>query len=583
MLAAMLTANTAGPVMAAPADEAVQSASGTEADESVQSSSGTEADESVESSSAEQQYDYEAAIAELEDLENQLDKAREDKEAVLEKVRSLDTKKDRLLDALNETDQKKVVTMAAVTSGSETLKDTQSQMDSVTEAYEQALTDKDKTLDALHDGRVTVAKIHAYRDAVRNTVKLKKQQTILQSDLDTLTDEQQSLEDSLHNLEEGGDTASSEQTEEGGDAASSEQTEDKTVDRTEDKTGDKTAETEAAAPASEAVLKDSSDQYLDLTKSQNALIAEAVKAESRVVSLQSKTKAKADEIQTALDKEQSSFDEEQQAFDDEEQAYQEQLQAAQNAVSGYSTSSSSDEENPSSSGTSSKTNTDTDGSTGSNPNNNTNNNTNNNSSSTNTGTDTNTSTNNTKTGNSTDANGDENVITRDNNGNVRIVTVHPDGTTSVADAPADTSGIGETTTDGSISSGNTGDTGGTASGTAVSGVSGQQIVDYAVQFVGNPYVWGGTSLTNGCDCSGFIQSVFAHFGIGLSRTTYTQQYEGREVSYADIQPGDVIYYDGHTAIYMGNNQIVHAANSREGIKISDNPAYRTIVTIRRFY
>jgi TolA-binding protein len=93
MLAAMLTANTAGPVMAAPADEAVQSASGTEADESVQSSSGTEADESVESSSAEQQYDYEAAIAELEDLENQLDKAREDKEAVLEKVRSLDTKK----------------------------------------------------------------------------------------------------------------------------------------------------------------------------------------------------------------------------------------------------------------------------------------------------------------------------------------------------------------------------------------------------------------------------------------------------------------------------------------------------------
>lgn len=591
MLTAVLTANTAGPVLAAPADESAQSSpgaeaaesaqssSGAEADEFVQSSSGTEAGESVESSSAEQQYDYEAAIAKLEDLENQLDKAREDKEAVLEKVRSLDTKKDRLLDALNETDQKKVVTMAAVTSGSETLKDTQSQMDSVTAAYEQALTDKDKTLDDLHEGAVTVAKIHAYRDAVRNTVKLKKQQTILQSDLDTLTDEQQSLKDSLHNLEEGGDTASSEQTEEGGDAASSEQTEDKTADRTEDKTGDKTAETEAAAPASEAVLKDSSDQYLDLTKSQNALIAEAVKAESRVVSLQSKTKAKADEIQTALDKEQSSFDEEQQAFDDEEQAYQEQLQAAQNAVSGYSTSSSSDEENPSSSGTSSKTNTDTDGSTGSNPNNNTNNN----SSSTNTGTDTNTSTNNTKTGNSTDASGDENVITRDNNGNVRIVTVHPDGTTSVADAPADTSGIGETTTDGSISSGNTGDTGGTASGTAVSGVSGQQIVDYAVQFVGNPYVWGGTSLTNGCDCSGFIQSVFAHFGIKLSRTTYTQQYEGREVSYADIQPGDVIYYDGHTAIYMGNNQIVHAANSREGIKISDNPAYRTIVTIRRFY
>lgn len=111
--------------------------------------------------------------------------------------------------------------------------------------------------------------------------------------------------------------------------------------------------------------------------------------------------------------------------------------------------------------------------------------------------------------------------------------------------------------------------------------SGSSVVDYATQFVGNPYVWGGTSLTNGADCSGFVQSVYANFGISLPRTSYEQQYAGTEVSYADAQPGDLICYGGHVAIYMGNGRIVHASNSVDGIKISDNAAYRTIVSVRR--
>ena len=111
--------------------------------------------------------------------------------------------------------------------------------------------------------------------------------------------------------------------------------------------------------------------------------------------------------------------------------------------------------------------------------------------------------------------------------------------------------------------------------------SGSSIVDYATQFVGNPYVWGGTSLTGGADCSGFTQSVYANFGVSLPRTSYEQQNAGTEVSYADAQPGDLICYGGHVAIYMGNGRIVHASNSVDGIKISDNAAYRTIVSVRR--
>ncbi len=111
--------------------------------------------------------------------------------------------------------------------------------------------------------------------------------------------------------------------------------------------------------------------------------------------------------------------------------------------------------------------------------------------------------------------------------------------------------------------------------------SGSSVVDYATQFVGNPYVWGGTSLTNGADCSGFVQSVYANFGVSLPRTSYEQQTAGTEVSYADAQPGDLICYGGHVAIYMGDGKIVHASNSRDGIKVSDDATYRTILSVRR--
>lgn len=120
-----------------------------------------------------------------------------------------------------------------------------------------------------------------------------------------------------------------------------------------------------------------------------------------------------------------------------------------------------------------------------------------------------------------------------------------------------------------------------SSTTTSSGSGGSSVVDYAKQFVGNPYVWGGTSLTSGADCSGFVQSVYNNFGVSLPRTSYEQQNAGREVSYSEAQPGDLICYGGHVAIYMGDGKIVHASNSRDGIKVSDNAAYRTILSVRR--
>ena len=120
----------------------------------------------------------------------------------------------------------------------------------------------------------------------------------------------------------------------------------------------------------------------------------------------------------------------------------------------------------------------------------------------------------------------------------------------------------------------------TAEVSAQTAATGQAIVDYACQFIGNPYVWGGTSLTDGADCSGFVQSVFAHFGISLPRTTYEQIYSGVEVSYDQAMPGDLICYDGHIGIYIGNGQIVNAQNPEQGIGIS--PAtYTTILSVRR--
>lgn len=109
---------------------------------------------------------------------------------------------------------------------------------------------------------------------------------------------------------------------------------------------------------------------------------------------------------------------------------------------------------------------------------------------------------------------------------------------------------------------------------------GQEVVNYACQFIGNPYVWGGTSLTGGADCSGFVQSVFAHFGISLPRTSGEQRSAGTEVSYEEAVPGDLICYDGHVGIYTGNGEIVNARNPAQGIGMS--PAtYTTILSVRR--
>ncbi|HOO79069.1 MAG TPA: C40 family peptidase, partial [Lachnospiraceae bacterium] len=100
------------------------------------------------------------------------------------------------------------------------------------------------------------------------------------------------------------------------------------------------------------------------------------------------------------------------------------------------------------------------------------------------------------------------------------------------------------------------------------------------QFIGNPYVAGGTSLTNGADCSGFIYSIYKDFGYTVPRTSYALRSAGTEVAYADAQPGDVVCYAGHVALYIGNGMIVHASSARTGIKIS-RATYREILSVRR--
>ena len=118
---------------------------------------------------------------------------------------------------------------------------------------------------------------------------------------------------------------------------------------------------------------------------------------------------------------------------------------------------------------------------------------------------------------------------------------------------------------------------------APSGSNGSAVANYACQFVGNPYVYGGTSLTNGADCSGFVMSVYAKFGISLPHSSSAMRSVGRGVSTSEMQPGDIICYSGHVAIYIGNNSIVHASNPRTGIKISSPANYRTILAVRRIF
>lgn len=114
---------------------------------------------------------------------------------------------------------------------------------------------------------------------------------------------------------------------------------------------------------------------------------------------------------------------------------------------------------------------------------------------------------------------------------------------------------------------------------------GVEIVNYALQFVGNPYVWGGTDLNNGVDCSGFTMKVMEHFGISLPHNASAQANYGTKIgtNINDALPGDLIIYEGHVAIYLGNNSIVHAANERSGIKISTNANYKPIKAITRLW
>ena len=163
------------------------------------------------------------------------------------------------------------------------------------------------------------------------------------------------------------------------------------------------------------------------------------------------------------------------------------------------------------------------------------------------------------------------------------------GSNTVASSGSSTSSKENNNTSGSSSSAATSkDNGSSSSGSSGSSGSsvsynptGQSVVNYACQFVGSPYVWGGTSLTNGADCSGFIMSVYAKFGVSLPHSSGAMAGCGRAVSYSEAMPGDIICYAGHVAIYMGGGQIVHASNAKDGIKISGNAAYRPIVAVRR--
>ncbi len=144
-------------------------------------------------------------------------------------------------------------------------------------------------------------------------------------------------------------------------------------------------------------------------------------------------------------------------------------------------------------------------------------------------------------------------------------------------------GSGGGGTGGGGTGGGGGNTGGNSNSNPgfATNVNGSAVVQYAMGFVGNPYVWGGKDPNTGADCSGFTSYVYAHFGINIPSYSYSQRSVGQEVSYSNAQPGDLICYAGHVAIYMGNGKIVHAKGTAYGIVGNDNATYRPIITVRR--
>ena len=120
-------------------------------------------------------------------------------------------------------------------------------------------------------------------------------------------------------------------------------------------------------------------------------------------------------------------------------------------------------------------------------------------------------------------------------------------------------------------------------GNSAGSASGRAVANFACRFVGNPYVYGGTSLTNGADCSGFVMSVYANFGVSLPHSSSALRSVGYGVSLADAQPGDIICYSGHVGIYVGNNTIVHASTAKTGIKYTSPANYRQVLAVRRIF
>ena len=120
-----------------------------------------------------------------------------------------------------------------------------------------------------------------------------------------------------------------------------------------------------------------------------------------------------------------------------------------------------------------------------------------------------------------------------------------------------------------------------SSQTTSTAAKGEEVAKYALRFKGLAYKWGGESLTSGVDCSGFTMKIYEHFGYSLPHSSTAQRYSGTAVSWANKQPGDLICYSGHIAIYIGNGKIVHASSRKTGIKISPKANYRKVLSVRR--